>query len=174
MNYTYKEVKSEIGLDDLRKLANCMRDVQKNNERDIYDDKPELMGHEGFRIPSQVEYERFITAAITEEDAKVFAAFQEDEVVGLAIGGITAPEHKTGRGSGRIMFFWSHENLRKTLLVKKLYKSLFGWFNDRNCINVSLTVKNFQSHIAKFFMSRGYKMNNVELVGPVRFRRGTV
>ena len=50
-----------------------------------------------------------------------------------------------------------------------MYKKMWGWFADKKCINVSITFKSFQKDIVSYFEKKGYTMNNVELVGPVKF-----
>ena len=153
MDYIIYELNSKNTILEIREIAKCMRNVQKFNEQDVYENNIEYMGYEGFKIPSQIEYENFLRSATTEEDAKVFVAKEKDRIVGLSVCGLTQPHILEGRQQGRIIFFWISPDYRKTKLNNRLYKKVFGWFNNRNCVSVSLTVKNFQSKIAEFFMN---------------------
>ena len=173
MKYIMVEATSgNTSKDDIREIGQCMRLMQDYNERGFYKPNPELMGYQGFSVPSQEEYETYIENLLIEPDAKIYYAREnccEKEIVGLAIGGLTAPlQEKPHKASGRILFFWSNPKYRKTTMVNNLYKKMWGWFADKKCINVSITFKSFQKDIVSYFEKKGYTMNNVELVGPVK------
>ena len=173
MRYKVEEITSKnITKEYVKEIAECMRTVQWHNERGFYLDNLEFMGYQGFGIPSEEEYQEHIKAAINETSSKIFLAKETccgNNPVGLSIVSLTnyIPEAQYRRG-GRVVFFWVHPKFRKTNLLKELYKHVWGFFRRRKCINISLNVKHFQSDIAKFFLQKGYKINNMELVGPTK------
>lgn len=177
MKYTLVELDENSSKDDIKEVANCMMRIQKHNERDFYIGKFQYMGFEGFKLPSQEEYKTFVENATWERDAKIYMAREtccDKSVVGIAVGGLTRAEKAANyRSCGRLLFFWVDSNYRKTTMTNGLYKKLWGWFADMNCISVSITFKNFQNKLTEYFMSKGYTVNNVEVVGPVRFLEET-
>ena len=159
-------------MDDIKEVAKCMRKIQKYNEQDYYSTSLEDMGFQGFAIPDEKTYITYTENSVWDDDVKVFMAREtccSKEIIGVAMGGLTPGDRITDRSSGRVLFFWVNPKYRKTTLTNNFYKRLWGWFDDRNCVSVSITFKSWQDKLAKYFMSKGYKTNNVELVGPVRF-----
>lgn len=172
MKYILEELTSKNSIDDIKEVAKCMRDIQKFNESDYYLSDLSHMGFHGYSIPDEQAYVTYTENCITDEDCKIYMAREtccSKSVIGVAMGGLTLPEKLTSRSSGRVLFYWINPKYRKTTLGNNLYKKLWGWFDDRNAVSVSITFKSWQKDLAKYFKSKGYEENNVELVGPVRF-----
>ena len=171
MKYILTEATSEnVSKDDIKEIAECMRVIQYFNERGFYTGNIKSMGFHGFKIPTRKEYETFVENALIEPDAKIYMAREaccKKEIVGLAVGGVT--DMAENECSGRLLFFWTHPSFRKNTLTNNLYKKMWGWFDSRKCISVSITFKHFQEKMAKYFMNKGYEINNMELVGPIKF-----
>lgn len=179
MDYILKEINSEnVKPKDIKDIAKCMRDIQKKNEQDFYRTHYGHMGWQGFQIVPIDKYELFVKNSLEEDKAKIVVCREKccgKGIVGLSVSVITAGIEETSyRGCGRIVFFWSDEKYRKSTLVNNMYKKVWGWFDSMNCINVSINFKHFQKNIIDYFMKKGYFMNNVELVGPVRFLEKTI
>ncbi len=169
MGYTITEVNKK-NKDDFKELAECMRTIQWHNERGIFAGNVTFMGHQGYDIPKLKEYIEFIKNIVNIPSAKLFFAKEDccgEKVVGVAFGGFTEEAEESKTRCGRIMFFWVNPDFRKTKLPLTLYKKLFGWFKKNNCPNVSVTFNPFQNDMSRFFVKNGYRVANVELVGPV-------
>ena len=169
MGYNLTEVK-EDNLKDIKELAECMRTVQYYNEKGIYAGNHMFMGYQGYGIPSKKEYISFIKDIVDNSSFKLLYSREEccgNKIIAVGLGALTSMANETKTRCGRVMFFWVHPEKRKTTLNNKLYKKLFGWFKKNNCPSVSISFKRHQDSLAKFFFNKGYKVDNMELVGPV-------
>lgn len=171
MKYILEELTSVDEFKDIEEMARLTKKIQKENEQTHYLPNLLHMGYQGFKLPDYDDYCDYIFSLVNEKDAKVFFAREtccSKKIIGACVGALTGKMFNGVRG-GRVLFFWVHPDYRKSTLTNNMYKKMWGWFDKEKCSNVSITFKTWQEDILKYFMNKGYLINNVEVTGPVRF-----